>query len=106
MTKEDLKLIDVSKYKVTETGQVLKMSEVKLFDEHKIKPIPLWKWILLYFCQAHIGFDTEGDIARVCWAKILFNHIYIVREDYFCMKTGNLLRTGKLTRKGLNKYGR
>ena len=104
MKKDELKPIDVSKYEVTATGQVLKMSEVKLFDKPKVKPIPLWKWILLYFCREHITFDTEGDIAMVCWAKILFNHIYIVREDYYCKTTGNLLRTGKLTRKGLNKY--
>lgn len=65
-----------------------------------IKPIPLWKWILLYFRPTHISFDTKGDIACVCFAKVLFKEIYIMREDYFCIPTGNLLRTNKLTRSG------
>ena len=65
-----------------------------------IKPIPLWKWILLYFCPAYKGFDAEGDVACVCYAKTLFKQIYIVREDYFCISTGELLRTVKLTRNG------
>lgn len=65
-----------------------------------IKPIPLWKWILLYFCPARMGFDVEGDVACICFAKVLFKEIYIVREDYFCISTGELLRTSKLTRSG------
>lgn len=63
------------------------------------KPIPLWKWILLYFCPTHISFDDEGDVARICFAKVLFKEIYIMHEDYFCISTGELLRTSKLTRR-------
>ena len=33
MIKEDLKPIDVSKYKVTETGQVLKMTKEEMKQE-------------------------------------------------------------------------
>lgn len=75
------------------------MTEIKI-EKPEFKPIPVWKWILLHLCPAHISFDTEGDIACVCFAKILFGHIYIMREDYFSMTTGNLLKTSKLTRKG------
>ena len=64
-----------------------------------IKPIPIWKWILLYFCPAYMSYDTEGDIACVCFAKVLFKHIYIVHEDYYHIPTGRLLRTYKLTRR-------
>lgn len=69
-------------------------------EKPKIKPIPVWKWILLHFCPTHIGYDTEGDIACVCHVKILFKQMYFMRTDYFCMTTGNLLRTEKLTRRG------
>ncbi len=65
-----------------------------------IKPIPLWKWILLYFCPTHIGFDSEGEVASVCFAKVLFKDVYIMRIDYFDNKTGNLIKTERLTRKG------
>ena len=75
------------------------MTEYKI-EKPKLKPIPMWKWILLYFCPVHKGFDIEGDIVCVCSAKILFKHMYIVQTDYFSMTTGNLLRTRKLTRKG------
>lgn len=64
------------------------------------KTIPIWKWILLYFCHSYIGFDVEENVACVCFAKVLFHHIYVMREDYYCMATGNLIRTRKLTRKG------
>lgn len=75
------------------------MKEFKI-EKPEFKPIPMWKWILLYFCPVLKGFDTKGDIVCVSFAKILFKHIYIMREDYFSMTTGNLLRTKKLTRKG------
>lgn len=65
-----------------------------------VKPIPLWKWILLYFCPTHISFDDEGDIACICFVKVLFKEMYIMREDYFCISTGNLIKTSKLTRRG------
>ena len=78
------------------------MTEYKI-EEPKPRPIPIWKWILLCFCPVHLGFDTEGDIVCVSFVKILFKHIYIMREDYYCMTTGNLLRTKKLTRKGVSK---
>lgn len=72
----------------------------KNIEEPKFEPIPIWKWILLFFCPVHIGYDEEGDIACITFAKMLFKDMYIVREDYFCKTTGNLLRTRKLTRKG------
>lgn len=68
-------------------------------EKPKFKTIPLWKWILLYFRPAHMGFDTKGDVACVHYAKMLFKTVYIMREDYFCISTGNLLNTRKLTRK-------
>ena len=68
------------------------------------KPIPLWKWILLYFCPTHISFDTEGDICCVCFAKVLFKQIYIVREDYFCVVSSNLLNIIRLTRRGIEQW--
>ena len=37
MTKEELKPIDTSKYKITETGQVLKRAKDELKDEMKDK---------------------------------------------------------------------
>lgn len=64
-----------------------------------VKPIPVWKWILLFFCPAYMYWDTEGDVACVCYAKVLFGQIYIVREDWFHIPTGRLLRTHKLTRR-------
>lgn len=70
-----------------------------IVEELKSEPIPLWKWLLLCFCPVHIGYDVEGDIACVSFAKMLFKHIYFVREDYYCITTGNLLRTRKLTKK-------
>lgn len=64
------------------------------------KPIPVWKWVLLHLCPAYIaGYDTEGDIACVCIAKVLFKQIYIVRTDWFHIPTGRLLKTCKLTRR-------
>lgn len=72
----------------------------KNIEEPKFKPIPLWKWFLLFFCPVHIGYDEEGDIACVTFVKILLKHIYIMHIDYFSKATGNLLRTRKLTRKG------
>ena len=54
--------------------------------------LPLWKRILLCFCPTHVGFDVEGDVAYVCYAKILFGHICIIREDMFDVPTGNLIR--------------
>lgn len=72
----------------------------KNIEELKVELIPMWKWILLFFCPVHISYDEEGDIACVIFAKVLFKQIYIMREDYFCKATGNLLRTRKLTRKG------
>lgn len=75
--------------------------QMKTTEEVKdsVKTIPMWKWILLHFCPAYVSYDTEGDIACVCFAKVLFKKIYIMREDYFCVSTGNLLRTYKLTRR-------
>lgn len=64
------------------------------------KPIPVWKWVLLFFCPTYMSYDTEGDVACVCFTKVLFKEIYVMRTDYFCISTGNLLRTNKLTRKG------
>lgn len=73
-----------------------------VISKPEIKPIPLWKWILLYFCPAHVSYSgTEGAIACVCISKVLFKHIYLVRTDYYSMTTGNLLRTSRLTRKGV-----
>ena len=72
-----------------------------VISKPEIKPIPVWKWILLYLCPTHISVDTQGDVACVCFVKVLFKHIYLVRTDYYCMTTGNLLRTSKLTRKGV-----
>lgn len=74
--------------------------QMKTTEEIKasVKLIPMWKWILLNFCPAYVSYDTEGDIACVCFAKVLFKHIYIMRTNYFCISTGNLLRTYKLTR--------
>lgn len=74
------------------------MTEYKI-EEPEIKPIPMWKWILLHFCPVHLGFDTEGDIVCVSFAKVLFKQVYFVRTDYYCVTTGYLLRTNKLTRK-------
>jgi hypothetical protein len=68
------------------------------------KPIPIWKWFLLYFCPVYISFDTEGDVGCVCFAKVLFKQIYFVRIDYFCISTGSLIRTSKLTRRGEVRY--
>lgn len=65
----------------------------------KPKLIPLWKWILLYFRPVRISFDAENDIACIIHAKELFKEIYIMRKDYFCVSTGDLLRTCKLTRR-------
>ena len=75
--------------------------QMKTTEEVKasVKPIPMWKWILLHFCPAYVSYDTEGDIACVCSAKVLFKKIYIMREDYFSISTGNLLRSRKLTRR-------
>lgn len=72
----------------------------KNIEELKTELIPLWKWILLFFCPVHIGYDEEGDVACVTFVKILFKQMYVMRTDYFCISTGNLLRTRKLTRKG------
>lgn len=74
------------------------MIEYKI-GEPELKPIPMWKWILLYFCPVHKGFNTEGDVVCVCSAKILFKQMYIVQTDYYSTTTGNLLWTRKLTRK-------
>jgi hypothetical protein len=68
-----------------------------------VKTIPMWKWILLHFCPAYVSYDTEGDIACVIYAKVLFKKIYIMRTDYFCISTGNLLRSGRLTRRQNNE---
>lgn len=77
------------------------MDKTKVIEEEKpkIKPIPVWKWILLHFCPTHIGFDSEGDIACATFVKILFKQMYVMRTDYFSMTTGNLLRSEKLTRR-------
>ena len=75
------------------------MKEYKI-EEPKFKPIPMWKWILLYFCPVLKGFNIEGDVVCVYSAKILFKQMYIMQIDYYCTPTGNLLRTKKLTRKG------
>lgn len=77
-----------------------KKEQLKIIEKVGFKTIPMWKWILLCFCPTHTSYETEGDVACVCFAKILFKHIYIMREDYYCTTTGNLLRTRKLTRKG------
>lgn len=68
-----------------------------------VKPIPVWKWILLHFRPAYISYDTEGDIACVCYAKVLFKQIYTMRTDFFCISTGNLLSSSKLTRRQRNE---
>ena len=76
------------------------MIEEMVIEEPKFKPIPVWKWILIHLCPTHIGYDSEGDIACVSFVKILFNHMYVMRTDYFCITTGNLQRSEKLTRRG------
>lgn len=63
------------------------------------KSIPLWKWILLYFRPVNIGLGTEDDIACISFAKELFKEIYITCIDYFCISTGKLIKTRKLTRR-------
>lgn len=79
--------------------------QMKTTEEVKasVKPIPMWKWILLHLCPTYMNYDTEGDIACVCFAKVLFKKIYIMRVDYFSISTGNLLRTNKLTRRQGNE---
>ncbi len=34
-----------------------------------VKPIPIWKWVLLHFCPTYISYDTEGDIACVFFQR-------------------------------------
>ena len=72
----------------------------KVIEKPKFEPIPVWKWILLFFCPVHIGYDEEGDIVCVSFNKMLFNHLYVMQLDYWSKATSNLLRTSKLTRKG------
>ena len=74
--------------------------EMIIEEKPKIKPIPVWKWILLHFCPMYTSFDSEGDIVCVCYAKILFKHMYFMEIGYYSMTTGNLLKTEKLTRRG------
>ena len=64
-----------------------------------VKPIPVWKWILLFFCPSYKSCDTEGDIACICRAKVLFKQIYVVRIAWFHIPTGRLLKAYKLTRR-------
>ena len=72
----------------------------KNIEEPKVIPIPIWKWVLLFFCPVFTGYDDEGDIYCVCYAKMLFKCIYIVQVNYYDRATGNLIRAIKLTRKG------
>ena len=39
-------------------------------EKDSVKPMPMWKWILLHFCPTHVSYDTEGDIACVCFTQV------------------------------------
>ncbi len=73
---------------------------ISIEEKPELKPISMWKRLLLFFCPTHLGFDTEGDIVSVCFAKKLFKQLFVMRIDYFSVTTGNLLKTRKLIRSG------
>ena len=58
--------------------------------------IPFWKWILLHFVKTHVGFDSEGDFATVCYMKMLFKELYVWRLDTY--RNGKLINSSKLER--------
>ena len=71
----------------------------KIFEYWRRPPIPLWKWILLYFVKPHIGVDVDVHITTVCYAKMLFGVIYIWKIKTYNSYNGKLIKVEKLTRK-------
>lgn len=74
------------------------MDRIIDYDFINRTPIPLWKWILLYFVKSHIGVDVDIHTTTFCYAKKLCGEVYIWKIETYNSYNGKLIKTEKLTR--------